>query len=64
VPSTVGAVVRLLDDEALRARLGRAALEQAIESHSWDAHVGRILRALGIVTDPVSSSVASVVRNG
>jgi glycosyltransferase involved in cell wall biosynthesis len=46
VPAAAAAVVRLLDDEALRARLGEAALRAAIESHSWDSHVGRILSAL------------------
>jgi glycosyltransferase involved in cell wall biosynthesis len=40
------AVARLLDDEPLRERLGRHALEEAIERYSWDAHVGRILHAL------------------
>jgi glycosyltransferase involved in cell wall biosynthesis len=40
------AVLELLDDERLRARLGQAALEQAIERYSWDAHVARILSAL------------------
>ncbi len=46
VPAAAAAVVRLLDDEALRAQLGRAALERAVAHHSWDAHVGRILQAL------------------
>jgi glycosyltransferase involved in cell wall biosynthesis len=46
VPATARAVLRLLDDAALRERLGGAALEQAIERHSWDAHVARILQAL------------------
>jgi glycosyltransferase involved in cell wall biosynthesis len=46
VPAAAHAVVRLLDDEALRRRLGRAALGEAIASHSWDVHVGRILQAL------------------
>jgi glycosyltransferase involved in cell wall biosynthesis len=40
------AVIRLLSDEALRTRLGQAALEKASASYSWDAHVGRILRAV------------------
>jgi glycosyltransferase involved in cell wall biosynthesis len=47
VPAAASAVVSLLDDEQLRARLGRAALREASENYSWDAHVGRILRALG-----------------
>ena len=40
------AVAELLDDEALRGRLGRAAVKEAVDRYSWDAHVGRILRAL------------------
>lgn len=39
------AVLRLLDDEPLRARLGEAALADARERYSWDAHVRRILEA-------------------
>jgi glycosyltransferase involved in cell wall biosynthesis len=46
VPAAAAAVAQLLDDEALRARLGQAALKEAAESYSWDAHVGRILSAL------------------
>ncbi len=46
VPAAAHAVIRLLDDAALRARLGQAALAKAIASHGWDAHVGRILRAV------------------
>jgi glycosyltransferase involved in cell wall biosynthesis len=55
------AVVRLLDDEQLRARIGQAALERAIERHSWDAHVGRILAVLRAAPDPTSSNVAPVL---
>jgi glycosyltransferase involved in cell wall biosynthesis len=36
----------LASDPALRARLGRAARARAIETHSWDAHVERILDRL------------------
>jgi glycosyltransferase involved in cell wall biosynthesis len=46
VPAAACAVVRLLEDEALRARLGRAALDEALGRYSWDAHVARILKAL------------------
>jgi glycosyltransferase involved in cell wall biosynthesis len=46
VPAAAHAVLRLLDDEALRERLGSAALEEAIEHYSWDAHAARILQAL------------------
>lgn len=40
------AVVRLLDDPALAARLGAAALEDAQTTYSWEAHTRRILDAL------------------
>jgi glycosyltransferase involved in cell wall biosynthesis len=46
VPAAASAVARLLDDEPLRERLGRAALEAAVSDYSWDAHVRRILLAL------------------
>jgi glycosyltransferase involved in cell wall biosynthesis len=47
VAAAAGSVIRLLDDEDLRARLGQAALRAALANYSWDAHVGRILQALG-----------------
>jgi glycosyltransferase involved in cell wall biosynthesis len=59
VPAAAAAVVRLLGDEALRARLGEAALQVALERHSWDAHVGRILGALGMVSESTSESTSS-----
>jgi glycosyltransferase involved in cell wall biosynthesis len=46
VSAAAHAVTRLLDDEALRTRLGLAALEKASGSYSWDAHVQRILQAV------------------
>ena len=46
VHAAAAAVIRLLDDRALAARLGEAALREAAASYSWDAHVGRILQAL------------------
>jgi glycosyltransferase involved in cell wall biosynthesis len=46
VSAAANAVVRLLEEEELRARLGQAALREADEHYSWDAHVGRILQAL------------------
>jgi glycosyltransferase involved in cell wall biosynthesis len=46
IQAAARAVTRLLDDEALRVRLGRAALKEAVRSYSWDTHVGRILQAL------------------
>ncbi|HLH14658.1 MAG TPA: glycosyltransferase family 4 protein [Solirubrobacteraceae bacterium] len=45
VAAASGAVVRLLDDEHLRARLAAGALQEA-HRYSWDAHVARILEAL------------------
>ena len=59
VAAAAEAVVRLLDDEALRARLGQAALEEATRNYSWDAHVRRILLALEGLSDP-----ASEIRSG
>jgi glycosyltransferase involved in cell wall biosynthesis len=37
-----GALERLVDDGALRRRLGAAARERAQERHSWSAHVARL----------------------
>jgi glycosyltransferase involved in cell wall biosynthesis len=47
IAAAAGAVVRLLEDRALRARLGQAALQVALATHTWDAHVRRILQAVG-----------------
>jgi glycosyltransferase involved in cell wall biosynthesis len=55
IAAAASAVARLLDDEALRARLGRAALDEALARYSWDAHVGRILRALRTASDRVGA---------
>jgi glycosyltransferase involved in cell wall biosynthesis len=46
------AVVRLLGDDALRERLGSAALEDARTTYSWDAHARRILDAAVSSTRP------------
>ena len=40
------AVIRLIEDPALAARLGEAALEDASTEYSWNAHTRRILDAL------------------
>jgi glycosyltransferase involved in cell wall biosynthesis len=45
VAAAAAAVVRLVGDEALRNRLGAAALEAARTTYSWDAHARRILEA-------------------
>jgi glycosyltransferase involved in cell wall biosynthesis len=37
----------LIEDPALRARLGAAARREAVATYSWTAHVQRILTALG-----------------
>ncbi len=45
-----GAMAELIDDDQLRAVLGHAAREQAIEKHSWDRTVERlegVLRGVG-----------------
>ena len=46
VPAAAAAVERLLSDEALRARLGAAALSKAAREYTWKAHARRILEAL------------------
>ncbi len=60
VPAAADAVVRLLGDAPLRARLGQAALQVAVERHSWDAHVDRILQALGMMSGPTASRFGAV----
>ncbi|HZN04060.1 MAG TPA: glycosyltransferase family 4 protein [Candidatus Polarisedimenticolia bacterium] len=40
------AVVRLVDDAALRARLGAAARERALERHTWTANVRGVVERL------------------
>jgi|SRR5271166_845143 len=63
VAAAAGAVVRLLDDDALRERLGQAALQEAIDSYSWEAHVARILRALETPPDFAASTAAPAAAN-
>jgi glycosyltransferase involved in cell wall biosynthesis len=36
------ALMRALDDEVLRSRLGRQAREDAVTRHSWDGYVARL----------------------
>lgn len=36
------AMIRLIDDQALRRRLGRQAREDAVREHSWDRYLGRL----------------------
>jgi glycosyltransferase involved in cell wall biosynthesis len=43
--AAAAAVVRLVGDEALRRRLGDAALAEARSTYGWDAHSRRILEA-------------------
>ncbi|HTC72246.1 MAG TPA: glycosyltransferase, partial [Solirubrobacteraceae bacterium] len=59
VTAAANATVRLLDDGALRERLGQASLQEAIASYSWEAHVGRILQALGSTPDAEADATAS-----
>jgi glycosyltransferase involved in cell wall biosynthesis len=51
VECAADAVLRLLRDEGLRARLGEAAFEEARRHYTWDAHTRRILDALGAGVD-------------
>lgn len=46
VAASTAALVRLVDDADLRARLGSAALQAAETDYSWSAHTRRILAAL------------------
>jgi glycosyltransferase involved in cell wall biosynthesis len=46
VLALASAIARLLDDPALRARLGAAARVKAVARHTWDAHVARLLGAV------------------
>ena len=39
-------LLELLEDEALRARLGRAAREEAVSKHTWEEHTRRIVEKL------------------
>jgi glycosyltransferase involved in cell wall biosynthesis len=41
------AVVRMIDDTCLRARLGRAAREAAEQRHTWRQNADRVLASLG-----------------
>jgi glycosyltransferase involved in cell wall biosynthesis len=40
------ALLRLVDDSALRRRLGAAARARAVERHTWETHVRGILSRL------------------
>ena len=60
ITAAADATVRLLEDGALRERLGQAALQEAIANYSWEAHVGRILRALEGELDPEADATAAV----
>jgi glycosyltransferase involved in cell wall biosynthesis len=40
------AILRLVDDPALRSRIGQAARRRVLERHTWNANVGRLLARL------------------
>jgi glycosyltransferase involved in cell wall biosynthesis len=46
VPALVAAIVRLVDDAALRERLGTAARAQAVAQHTWRQNADRLLASL------------------
>ncbi len=48
VPALAERLVRLRDDAALRARLGSAARRTAVQRHTWDSAVRRILMLAGM----------------
>ena len=61
VPAAAAAVRRLLADETLRARLAEAALDDALTTFSWNAHVRHILDALaGAAASSSAHRVAGV----
>lgn len=48
IPTLAARLARLRDDAALRARLGNAARRTAVQRHTWDAAVRRILTLAGL----------------
>jgi glycosyltransferase involved in cell wall biosynthesis len=60
IPAAAAAVQRLLGDDALRERLAEAALQDALTTFSWDAHVRRILDALAGVTSSSGGSAMAM----
>jgi sugar transferase (PEP-CTERM/EpsH1 system associated) len=52
-------ILRILDDNELRNRLGSAAREYVTEHHSWERCVQPLLSVLGISVDPVSNNRVS-----
>ena len=55
-PAMAGALTRLIDDSALRARLGQQAREDAVRKHSWKTYISRLERlfAAVIAAQPVN----------
>jgi glycosyltransferase involved in cell wall biosynthesis len=47
VEALTDAIVRLVDDAALRTRLGHAARQSAVERHTWRQNAERVLASLG-----------------
>ena len=55
--SFAASVIRLLDDPALRARLGRSARQLAVQRYSWSAAASRLEGFFGqIIASRISSS--------
>ncbi|MBA2389353.1 MAG: glycosyltransferase family 4 protein [Geodermatophilaceae bacterium] len=62
VPALAGQLMRLRDDEDLRTRLGAAARSSAVQHHTWDAAVRRILSLAG--AEPAEAEVAGAGEAG
>ena len=56
-PAYVDRVVRLLSDNALRARMSRAAASRIVEQSTWDAVADRIARHAGSVPAALKEAV-------
>ena len=46
VESLVSGIIQLYSDRELSIRLGESAREKALQHHTWEAHVGKILDAV------------------
>jgi|WetSurSiteA1Bulk_404760.scaffolds.fasta_scaffold00189_6 glycosyltransferase involved in cell wall biosynthesis len=46
VKDLAGGIIKLVDDEKLRIRLGRNAREEVVAKYTWTEHVRKILKAL------------------
>jgi glycosyltransferase involved in cell wall biosynthesis len=57
-PALAEAIVRLVDDACLRARLGSGARQAAEQNHTWQQNAARVLAALGTTAEVAAESSA------